>query len=655
MRDSIQDRIKRIRGFNRNPTPIGSDNSLPSQVLQNSGMSFLGSTRSRPWPDTVSSQEGLPSRTGPPSDLVPRYPQPPTGMQPRYPQPPSGLTPRYTSSRFPAPSTQPSPIVGTPSTPGASSGTPGISPYGQPLTGPVPQDQWQTILARDPQLTSQIRNAYLSYYGDIPGGEGTIVGLLNKIYNEGYPVDRVMQLIREQGYNVPDMLQQAADLVQLEYGPQQSAIERAIAEIQRQLGIDVNTQQNYGQIYDESINRIYQDLQRQLTGLNAQIPGIWNQASQQGQDAYANALSGVQSGFDQSVQDMQSNAAKLGIGAGLDETIASLAQSIAPNQQALASEQGAVGSMFSGLGGLYSASGNRLQQIRASEGAQQRANLANQVLATIGQLQSQAQGATLEQQGLLSDLAANRGAATRSAYSELETQGYDRARQEAIDRLNEEIARGTLGVQQGQLGIQQGQLGIEQARLAIEQANAQGNQALINAQVAQIYAQITSMGVQDDVARAQVQQILTSAGLNQAQITQTLAQAGLLSAQTQETGANTGLIGANTSNVNAQTGTLLSQLLNPQGNQDTSTGYGALSAYFPTIGATPEFQTSISTIINTAELQAFSNPSSPNPEIDAYNRALQLVTEMFGTNTGGVFQGQNQQGWLGAIRVYFGR
>src|SRR5690606_37043586 len=105
----------------------------------------------------------------------------------------------------------------------------GVSPFGRPLTGPVPPDQWNTLLANNQEIAQQITDIFLFKYGMIPGGQQTLVSLVNKMVNEGYTMEAIQQLI-DQGYNQDDVFREAADAVQLEYGPQEAAIRRAIEE-----------------------------------------------------------------------------------------------------------------------------------------------------------------------------------------------------------------------------------------------------------------------------------------------------------------------------------------------------------------------------------------------------------------------------------------
>ena len=673
---AIEDRIKRARTRNRAPnilTPLGANNSLPG----------LRTNREAERPGLGQPPHIAPSGFGRPYNPITDGPRPsttaPAGqtfnpgptMQGYSPTPPPAGTNPYTpgSQWNPSPPAPAGP-VGTPIPPTPPGPT---SPYGRPLTGPVPQEQWAGILAQNPQLTDRIRSEYLSRFGMIPGGEGTLVGLLNKIYNEGYPLERIMQMIQENGYNVPEDLREAADLVQLEYGPQEQGIERTIEAILRQMGIDINAQQNFGQIYDQSIENIYGDLNTQLGQLNAAIPGIWNRASQQGQQAYSGALSGMQGNFDQSVAKMQGNAAELGIEAGLDETIAALAQSIAPNQQALASEQGSLGQLFSGLSGVYQSSGNRLQGIQMAEGAQQRAQLANQVLADTGQIRTQGNEAVLEQRGLLSDLSANRGAALRTAYEQIQDQNWEQQFQQQQADLAKKIQEGTLAIQQGQLGIQQGQLSLDQQRFKLEEfattEDLELRSLLVNAQVAQIYQQIRSAGVQDDVARAQIQQILAETSLTGAEQQQVMANIGLTYANTGYTNAQTGYVGAQTSETNANTGAIFDSLLNggatDPNNPNANTGYTRLNSYYTgpgaAINADGRYRNMISTIITGAEANAYSGAlgltgdgaqQDQDPRTLAYNSAIRVMNNVLAENPQLVAVAPADV-WLNAIRAYF--
>lgn len=231
-------------------------------------------------------------------------------------------------------------------------------------------------------------------------------------------------------------------LTELQFAPQRNQLQRNISAVDAGLQQSVNTQKEYGNIGDQKIASAYQQLSQQLESLLSRTKENFSGAQNQLSQTYDSALAGQKQVGQQGIDSVTAAAQALGLGAAAPDAVSRLAaltsQQVGNTE---ASKAGAVGNLQTLGAGM---AGVGLQGIgdAAKEGAQSRSNLAQQILAAINQSTADANTQKSDLYGQLSDLASEQGA----AYME-------NSRQDRLDRLAEEIQRGTLDIQRGQLGL----------------------------------------------------------------------------------------------------------------------------------------------------------------------------------------------------------
>lgn len=343
------------------------------------------------------------------------------------------------------PPVQPTPQYPPQGQPPAQQGQ--MSPYGRPLTGqytPQQEEQFRNDPANS-QVINQIRQAAMQRYGT--QNDAMVLGLANKVQNEGYPIDVVMEMLRS-GYmlNNPD-LQHVADLVGLQYDSQQSALDRALQQAQSAYGLETRTNQLFGQYADQGVQSIYNDLNQLLNQGVGDLRGTYQDATGDIGGYYDAANQATQQAGSDVLNQLADISGKLGIQDALPDVNSKIAGDLvryaAEGQQGKAGSLANIGTLGAGQVGLA----QRGVAGAAREGAQARTDLINKVLG----MQNQATQGWNQERGdimaQLSDLSRNRGSALRTGLT-------DYLSQKNKDALEAEIQRGTLGIQQGELDLQ---------------------------------------------------------------------------------------------------------------------------------------------------------------------------------------------------------
>jgi hypothetical protein len=457
--------------------------------------------------------------------------------------------------------------------------TPQLSPYGKPLTGaytPAQTEQYRN----DPNNQSTInaiRDAAMSRYGSSPDSQ--VLGLANKVTNEGYPLQVALQML-QQGYGVTDPnVTRAANLMDVKYGTQQSALQRALAQAKSDYDLQTGKANAFQGLADKSLTDIYDALNTALGNNQSALTALYDTGRQQVQDAYAGAQQGVQQGVTGVQQGLADMAAKLGIGDAMPAATQgmndSLAQFLTSNG---AAQAGSVANLAT-LGTNQLAVGQRGIGDAQKELAQNRTGILNQVAQMLNQAGTDytSQSKDLSQQ--LADLANMRGSDMSSTLMDLQDAQTERDRQAALDDLAKQIQLGTLNIQQGQLALSQKELDMT------------GGQNAFNNSLALAQLDLQRQQLQQQIATASDPMVALQA---QAKLQLTLAQIEKTKAGTVNGGKLEG-------------------------------GQVGLNSFYQSIGANPTFQQNVSSIISDAYAQA-QNPASLNQaQQDPYMNAMRIA------------------------------
>lgn len=324
----------------------------------------------------------------------------------------------------------------------------GLSQWGKPLTGSIGEDKWGGLLAGNPELAAQIREAGETRFGTVTDRQ--IVSLVNKITNEGMPVEEALRLLNS-GYQYNPEQQRAANLVDMQIKPQENALERALKQMDIYQQRDQQAQQQFSQYGDNKLAEISQLLQEQLQGGVQKMGGIFDNAQQQVSGAYQGAAQANQQGLQQVQSQLTGDAERLGLQEALTDPLAELAQQVTQANTGLnAQGAGATGNLAA-LGGSMQGVAQQGVMDAAREGAQGRTNLVHQVqqaLADIGLQYGEQRG---DMQGQLADLGQQRGPMLQEMYTQLTKANSEEERQKILDDFAMKIQQGTLDLQKGEL------------------------------------------------------------------------------------------------------------------------------------------------------------------------------------------------------------
>lgn len=405
----------------------------------------------------------------------------------------------------------------------------GWSPYGRPLTGQLRPEQYGQVLAQDPNVTRSIREASLRRFGSTP--DQTVVGLVNKVVNEGFPLEEALrQINRNYGISDPD-LREAADKTAMQFDPQMNQLQRNVDQIQQFLGRDIRTQQLMGSQADQTLRDIYGQLNSVLQGNVGATQALWDQARGQVGEGYAAAQRATSEATGAVRGNLEESMKRLGLEAAAPAPLASLESDLARINAQTASSQAAATGNLAQMGGTLSSLAQLAVGEAAREGASMRGNVQQRMMSAIGDLQAQAGIETNELLAQLGDLSSARGSALRSTLMEVANARTDRERQSRLDALEEEIQRGTLELQRGQLQLDRqqaqwgqhmdvAQLGMEQQRMQMEQRRFALEQQLRQLELEQARNPQGDplLQLQAEKLRAEIDRINSQTGLNVSKI-----------------------------------------------------------------------------------------------------------------------------------------
>lgn len=229
----------------------------------------------------------------------------------------------------------------------------------------------------------------------------------------------ILQALAAPGANPADA-QTAKDQMAMELAPQEATITSTINQIQGYLDRDIGAQQQYGQVADQKISEVGQQLAQKLQGNVGAIGNIYSQGQAQVGSIYDTATQATQAAGS-SIRDRLSQSA-----AALGQTQALKADPYGndPISRLLAQQASAETRLASGKAGSQAnlaTLGTQLQGIAQKavgdserNFADKRARLASDVLATISKLQLGGQEAIQEQLSKYSILAQTAGPAFRT-------------------------------------------------------------------------------------------------------------------------------------------------------------------------------------------------------------------------------------------------
>ena len=247
-----------------------------------------------------------------------------------------------------------------------------------------------------------------------------------------------------QGTNTQDA-QLAKDQMAIQFAPQESGINSTIQQIQSLLNQDISAQQQYGQVADQKIANVGQQLAQQLGSNVGAIGNIFQAGGQQVGNIYDSALGQAQQAG-QSIQDrLIQSANALGQSQtlkadpfGTDPLSRLMAQNAGTQQNLItnkANSQGTLATLGTSLQGIAQKAVGDSER----EYGQKRSDLATQVLQNISSLQLKGQAGIMEQLRKYSDLAEVAGPTFRTLLSQA-TSARTKQEQEAAKMQLEAMA-----------------------------------------------------------------------------------------------------------------------------------------------------------------------------------------------------------------------
>lgn len=239
----------------------------------------------------------------------------------------------------------------------------------------------------------------------------------------------------------PADAQSATDQLALQFAPKESSITNTINQLQQTLQSDVAGQQQFGQVADQKISNIGSSLAQQLQGNVGAIGDIYKQG-----------VAGVGSSYDEAAQTLGQLGASVQapIKAGMENLGIKADQfgndPLSRLQGNLAILQGRNATGKAGSVSNLTTLGTQLQGIAQkavgdsqANYAQKRADIATQVLKTVGQLQVQTNQKTGDLLQQFSDLAAQEGPAFRQILNQVTSARTTAETKTALDYLNAQL------------------------------------------------------------------------------------------------------------------------------------------------------------------------------------------------------------------------
>lgn len=246
-----------------------------------------------------------------------------------------------------------------------------------------------------------------------------------------------------------------------EFNPQWQQLNRTIQQLNQGRTRDVDMAQRFGNWGRQAIGDTYGNLQQDF---------IENRAAADA--AFAGSGQRIGQAFDQSAQMAEAaKQAAMAQNAGLAASLGVKEATVDPQAQ-LGS---AVSQLLQQQGTERAASQGTLENMRSanygintqaiSDAGMESALMQDRHMLSasdmLNDILTQYNQQNFDVQGQLSDLEASRGARTSELLNQFRDQSYDRGRQENLDRLAEEIQRGTLDLQRQELGFNREQFGQE--------------------------------------------------------------------------------------------------------------------------------------------------------------------------------------------------
>lgn len=210
--------------------------------------------------------------------------------------------------------------------------------------------------------------------------------------------------------------QEVQDEVNLEYQTRQDELNRALATLKQSSQTQQDTQNAYGQIGDQNLKSIYDELAKNMQGIQGQTHDLYSGSKDYLTKLFGDAQGGEQNQLASVLTSLSGSANKLGLqGGGLQEVLGKLQNTGLQGQQGLDSAKtsslanlnqlgtGQEGVALQGVGDAY------------KSGANNRTELVKQVLANIAGIQGNERTGTSDLLSQLTDLSNSKATATRVA------------------------------------------------------------------------------------------------------------------------------------------------------------------------------------------------------------------------------------------------
>lgn len=286
--------------------------------------------------------------------------------------------------------------------------------------------------------------------------------------------------------------------VQRNIGTSQTQADRQLKNISEQLGLGVNTQQNYGAIGDQRLQDIYSALGGQLQANQGKLQGIYQGGIGGVQDVYKQGMTDIAGQGNDLINRLQASAGKLGLDAALPDVTGKVADETGTTLARFGTAGQGAGQSLGNLGTDILGIGQSAVGASQQEGAQKRSDLVTGVQNSISQLQVGAAtesrdirdklGDTVsELEAQLTDLGSAKGQAVRLAYDQALQAKSDRERQSKLDALNAQVQQAGLELQRAQLGLE-----AQKANAAASSQTDPLDQILKMAQIQNYQSEITN-------------------------------------------------------------------------------------------------------------------------------------------------------------------
>jgi hypothetical protein len=252
----------------------------------------------------------------------------------------------------------------------------------------------------------------------------------------------------------PVDVQSTRDQMAMTYAPQESSITNTINQLNQVLGTDIQTQQQYGQVADQKISDIGNQVAQKLQSGVGAIGDIFSQGTQKIGSAYDEAANTVNQSSQSIMDRIKSSAGQLGQTQALkadaygNDPISRLMANQATQQSRIATGKAGSLANIGGLGTALQGIAQKAVGDSVQNYAQKRADVATQVLKVIGQLQTTTNQSIATQLQKFSDLAQTEGPAFRTLLSQATTSRNAADRQAANDAFSHYIQAANLGIAQ---------------------------------------------------------------------------------------------------------------------------------------------------------------------------------------------------------------